>query len=492
MKSEKAYSLKLNTVLNSFRMLLTVVSPLITFPYISRIFNADGIGAINYTQSIANIFILIGSLGIYTYGVREGSNIKDDYYKFSSLVSELLLVNLFSTLFSYVIFFLCVFHIQSLKSYEELLLINSISIFFTSLGVDWIFGVYEDYKYITLRQILSQITLLACMFVFVKTKDDVRLWVAINVFCNAVCNICNWISGKKYFRLIFSKVTIHRVLRHLVPIFILFATRVASTLYLNIDTVLLGALVDDTSVGYYSAATKINTILITFFSAMAPVYIPRLTQYLTNDVKKYYKLLRKIFAIIILLALPMVAGIELLSRDIILIISGDNFLKASITVNIIAPVILLNALLEIIYYDIWVPLKKEKYILICTIISVVVNMSISLITIPYFHENGAAFGSLISELFTLTLAVILTFRIDRSFRCSAPNMFKYFVATFIMALVVISVKNLTLNTYLRCLLSIFTGGCVYFAVLTLMKDSYVVEILMIVKSKINLNSIKRG
>ena len=75
-------SLKLNTLLNAFRMLLTVLIPLITFPYTSRIFLTEGSGQLNFASSLVQVFILFASLGIYTYGVREGAKFRNEIVSF--------------------------------------------------------------------------------------------------------------------------------------------------------------------------------------------------------------------------------------------------------------------------------------------------------------------------------------------------------------------------------------------------------------------------
>lgn len=482
MKS-KNKSLKVNTFLNAFRMTLTVISPLITFPYISRIFSTDGIGALNYAQSISGVFVLIASLGIYTYGVREGAKVRNDYERFSQLATELLIINFVAMLFSYVFYAICVYGIESLYPYHRLLIINGLSIFFTALGLDWIFGVYEEYKYITIRQIVSQIATLVLMFCFVRSRDDIYVWALITVACNALCNIWNWISGSKYFRLEFSRISKLGLLKHIKPILVLFATRIAATLYTSIDTVMLGSLVGDSAVGLYSAATKVNTILITFFSAMSPVFIPRIIDYLNNDIEKYYALTRKIFNAILILAIPLVVGIELLSNDIVLIIAGEDFRRATATLRIIAPIVLINACLEIIYYDIWVPLKKENLILLCTIASIVTNIIISTLMIPTYAETGAAIGSLISEICTLLLAVLVTMRMNHEYRTVIPSVWKYLLSTLLMSIVVLIVHMHFSNMLLSTALAITFGVIAYFSSVYLLKDRFFVEMLYSLKNK---------
>ena len=50
-KTQKNKSIKLNYIYNVSYQILTLITPLITAPYLSRVLKADGIGAYSYTLS---------------------------------------------------------------------------------------------------------------------------------------------------------------------------------------------------------------------------------------------------------------------------------------------------------------------------------------------------------------------------------------------------------------------------------------------------------
>ena len=88
MKTIKDKKLTINATLNVLRQLVAIVSPLITFPYVSRILGVDNYGMVNYTASIISYVSLIAGLGITNYAIREGSRLKKDYNKFIQFVRE--------------------------------------------------------------------------------------------------------------------------------------------------------------------------------------------------------------------------------------------------------------------------------------------------------------------------------------------------------------------------------------------------------------------
>lgn len=481
----KNRSLKVNTLLNTFRMLLTVLIPLITFPYTSRIFLTEGSGKLNFSSSIVQVFVLLASLGIYSYGVREGTKVRNDRNKFSKFAQELLFVNGISTILTYIVFFSCVFFLPSIENYKLLLLINGVTIGFAALGLDWVYGVYEDYLYITVRQVIIQIFTIITMFVFIHDMSDIYLWAFLLVLSSTGANIFNFVHARKYIDFHYQKNNCYRIRPHIRPILILFATQLAAKVYLNIDTILLGIQSTDHHVGLYSAAVKLNTILITFFTAMMPVFVPKIVESISSDNKRdYIVLIKKILTLIVSLTLPAVVGIEIFGEEIIALLAGEAFIDAAITIRILAPIVLITSIANVFYYNILVPNGREKIVLYCTIIGATCNLVISVILIPTIQENGAAVGSLISEILALMVAVRASIKMDNSLVSGLPNIKNYLLGSIGIILWCMFVKMLFTNNLLLLLVGITGSVCIYGIVLLLFKDMVAIEIVNVVKKKL--------
>ena len=349
-------------------MTLTVVVPLITFPYISRIFLTEGSGKINFVNSVVQVFILFASLGTAVYGVRTGALVKDDREKLSKLGHELLFINILSSILTYVVFLICIFCIPFFAAYQKLLLIAGITIGFSAINPDWIVGVYVDYTYITIRQIIAQIFTVTCIFLFIHDPDDIYLYVSISSASVIIAVILTFFYCRKYVSFRPNLKYNYKIKPHLMPIMILFATSLAAKVYSNIDTILLGLMAGDSHVGLYAAAVKVNTIIITFFAAMSPVFMPKIVELKERkNIEEYTKLLNRILGLIIGLGVPAVVGMEILSSQIIYIIADKSFATAALTMRILAPIVLLNACANVLYYDVLVPYGKENNVLFCTL-----------------------------------------------------------------------------------------------------------------------------
>ncbi|MEG2347721.1 MAG: oligosaccharide flippase family protein, partial [Cetobacterium sp.] len=142
----KYKSLLKNFVYKITLNLFNVFLPLLTIPYIYRLFEPKIMGEIEFTQSIMNYFFIFAGFGIYTYGLREVSKVRDNKTEIEKLFSELFLI---STLSSILVLFIYLgyiyFEFNSDILLKNLLLINSISIFSCIFYIEWINEAFENY-----------------------------------------------------------------------------------------------------------------------------------------------------------------------------------------------------------------------------------------------------------------------------------------------------------------------------------------------------------
>ena len=179
-------SLKTNAILNTLKTALSVVFPLITFPYISRVLQVEAVGIYNFSASIVSYFVLIGGLGVATYAVREGAQYRDDKEKIGKFVSEVFTINMMSTLISYFLLVLSIIIISKLHNYALAIVILSAEIFFTTLGVSWVCNIFEDFLFIAIQSIAVQSVSLLLTLILVKSPDDIYKYIAIIAFSKSL------------------------------------------------------------------------------------------------------------------------------------------------------------------------------------------------------------------------------------------------------------------------------------------------------------------
>ena len=249
-----------NLFANGIKTLMTVLFPLITFPYASRVLGASGIGKVNYASSIVSYFSMFAALGISTYAVREGARIRDDREKFSKFAKEMININLCTTLISYGA--LAIFlQLPILGGYKRLLVISSASIVFATIGMEWLFIIQEEYAYITKRAVLFQFVSLAMLFLLVRSREDYHWYAALTIISSGGSATLNLWHSRRFVNWRQNSFLEYR--KHLKPILLIFGTSVASSIYMTMDTTMLGALQGDQVTGVYTAAVKINLVVST-------------------------------------------------------------------------------------------------------------------------------------------------------------------------------------------------------------------------------------
>lgn len=389
-------SMQVNMLLNAIKGLMGVVFPLISFPYVTKVLGVDNVGKYNFSNSIIDYFFLVSGLGIATYAIREGAKIRGNKGELNKLANEVFSINIVSTIFAYILLIWLIIASCKLREYKVMLIILSLQIIFKTIGVDWIYAIYEDFAYMTIRSITFQIISIALLFLLVKERGDIYTYATITVISSAGSNILNYVHSKKYCSLRFTLCIEWK--KHIKPILVLFATTVTVTIYVSSDTTILGLICGDYIVGIYSVSTKIYTILKTILSSILIVSIPCFSILLEGNKRDAYeKVASDICSALITFTMPAIVGIFLLRKEIILIVSNQEYMEATSSL-----VILSTALIPCLGAWFWsqcilIPIKLEREVFIATIISAAVNIVLNIIMIPYYKENAAALTTFLAE-----------------------------------------------------------------------------------------------
>ena len=466
-------SLKKNSFYSFLNAFSTLIFPLITFPYASRILHPEGIGQVNFAVSIEGYFSMLAGLGIAAYATREAAKIRDNKKELSKFCKEMLIINFISMIISYSILTGCLFFINKLHNYKILILVRSTNIFFTTIGLEWLYRAEEDFKYITLRSLIFKFSGLAFLFLFVKNENDTIAYTIFGILTSVASNICNLFHSRKYIS--YTEKCSIELKKHIKYLFTFFGMRLVTSLYTILDTSMLGFLSNDIQVGYYAAATKINKLVVGVLTATASVLLPRLVYYKEhNENEKFLKLSEKSISITLLLALPLTIGLFFLSPSLIFIFSGEMFMDAIPAMHIISPIIVTIGVANITGSQILPAIGKEKASLISYIIGASMNITMNALFIPKLGATGAAIGTLTAE--TSVTLVQLLFARKYLTRIIVKNFFQSLFSCIPMALVLILINIFIKTPFINIILSIIFSIIIYGTLLILIKNTYFLEI----------------
>lgn len=465
-------SIKKNILINMMRIILQFIFPLISFPYASRILTPDGIGKVNFTNSIVSYFLLFAMFGVTNYGIRVAAQKRDNKYELSKFVYELLLINLISTIISYVIFFVCIFNIEELDSYKLLLVINSFSIIVNVIGIEWLYIAEENYLYITIRSFIFQTLSIIFMFCFVRTKSDYIIYALIVIFGSAGSNFFNFFHAKKYLCRV--RIKDLNIFPHIKPLFIFFLNTITCNIYLMIDTTMLGFMKGDVDVGLYTAAVKISRLVVNLVQGIGIVVVPRLSYYYSTDKEKFSILLKKSFHVISLLAFPCCIGLFCLSKDILILFSGSKYLEAYRAMRVLTLLIPIIGFSNIYGNQILVVIGKEKKCLYVSICAALTNLIFNFILIPTLSYEGAAIASVISETVATTGTLFFAHK-SVDFREGGTSIFKNILACLIIIPLSYIFHILFVNEILVIICVIISSVFFYYVILYFLKDDLLLE-----------------
>lgn len=472
-------SLGVNALLNGLRSALNLIFPLITFPYVSRVLSVDGMGIYNFSNTYVNYFVLIAGLGVATYAVREGAKYRDNEEEISEFASQVFTINMISTLIAYLLLIGSLLIFSNLRNYVTCILIFSLQLVFTTIGTEWIYTIYEEYQYITIRSIVFKIISIVLLFLLVHTPNDYLWYAAITVFASVGSNVLNYIHAKSFCKIKFVKDTNWKY--HLKPILVIFASVVAVTLYISSDTTILGLLKDNYAVGIYGVAVKIYTIVSGLISGLLVVTIPRLAMLIGKKrVKEYNHVLQEVINSVSILGLPAAVGLVMLSREVILIIAGKKYLEGTLSLQIITWALIFSNYSTIFNQCVLIPLKRESKTLRNTVITGLVNVGLNFIFIPLWSYDGTALSTVIAEFMVMFMNgwsardyVGPILKSKRTFKSILDSIIGCVGIALVCVLLKLGISSLILRTVLSVGLSVIMYG----AILVFLKNEIALEYL---------------
>lgn len=473
--SQKKQSLKLNFIMNVMLTMSSFIFPLITFPYVSRILLPSGTGKVSFATSVVTYFTMFAQLGIPTYGIRACATVRDDRKKLSKLAQELLSINLFMCVLSYIILFIAVFSVPRLKAEKNLYILLSFTILLSSIGMEWLYKALEHYTYITIRSVFLKFLALIAMFLLVHNQDDYVVYGGITIFAASASNVLNLVNVQKYIDL--KPVGNYNFKQHMKPILIFFAMSCATTIYTNLDTVMLGFMATDADVGYYNAAVKIKTILVSIVTSLGTVLLPRASYYIQQGkLEQFHRITSKALSFVMIAATPLMGYFICFAKEGICFLSGEAYLEAVMPMKIIMPTLLLIGITNILGIQMLIPMGQEKIVLYSEICGAVVDVIINVVLIPKYASSGAAVGTLIAEFVVLLFQVaFLKDEVKNAFK--SIHYGRILVAILFGGVVSLWIKRFFTGNFNILVMSAAAFFGIYGVVLLVFREELVLEII---------------
>ncbi len=469
-----------NAFFNVLYRVLNMLFPLITTTYIARILLPDGVGRVTKAINVVQYFVVIAGLGIPNYGVREIAKRRKNQEEINKLFTELFLLNVFSTTLCLLSYILMIGKYEYFHNEYILHLIVGLLILFNYINVDWFYQGNEQYRFIAIRNTIVKLLSILFLVFFVRSKADYKIYAIIYCFALGGNHILNIICLHNKISFVFHGIDIKK---HMRPVLFLLASTISIELYTLVDVTMLGYYSTSSVVGYYNNASKFARMVNSLIASIGTVLLPRLSYYLSQkDYNNYSKAVSKAKDILFFFAFPAVAGVFTLSEDIIVLLFGEPFRPAGLTLRIMSFIIIAVVFNNLYGTQILLSLGKEGKLLISVAIGAVINITLNTILIPIYKHNGAALASIASEG-AVWLATWYFAKKEIALKPNVKNTLTIVTATLLMVPVLLLLHSFNYLLILKIISSVLAGTFIYVSVLCILKNDTVIFILSKIKRK---------
>ncbi len=413
-------SITRNVSYNTVITAMTYLFGAICMMYVSRKLQPAANGRVDFANSIVHYFVLTAGLGMPWYAIRCCARFRDDRQKLTRVFNELFSLGLLLAAASGVILAVLCFTVGMFRDNRALMLILGSVIVWNAVGCEWLFKGLERYRYLMYITLVTRTTSLVLVFIAVRSPDDMLLYAGLSVLPTAAMSICNFFMLRREidyrFRFRFNA-------KHLKPLLIFFAMSCMTTIYVNLDIVMLGIIRGDYATGLYGLIFKGKTLLTCFGGVLIAAALPQVSiAWSEGDRERFRSITRRSIGLIMAVNLALLAFALVFAEDCVLAMGGGSYLEATkafrIMVISIAPIGLSN----ILGGQVLVPAGREKRLLLAEIIGAVSNLVLNLYVIPRYGINGASATTLISEAIVWILCFYYVYReVGLSVRDTLPD-----------------------------------------------------------------------
>lgn len=461
-------SIKKNVIISTLYQILSVITPLITAPYISRVIGADGIGAYSYTSSIQMYFSLFAALGTAEYGLREISRARQNIEKRSKLFWEIELVSVLVSLFVLLLWgiFVCF-----QKQYFTMYLILTLNIFNTMLDISWFFNGLEQFQYTVTKNAIVKVVGVVLILLFVKSPKDTDLYVFIMTASTLLGTMSMWLSLHKF--VIKTKINLSSLKKHFHETAIYFIPTIATSIYTSMDKTLIGLITHSAAENaYYEQATKIiNLVKALTFTSVNAVLGARISFLFFQE--KYSEIKKNIHLSIdyvMFIGVGICFGLISISNTFVPVFFGSGWGKVVLILQLFSPQVIIIGISNCLGSQYYTPAGLRKKSAMYIIIGAIVNLILNLVLIPKFASAGATFASIIAEL---TISILFLKNSDGylDVKFLGHILWKKVIAGILMGAVIMLYGFWTSPAIIKLFIQFLAGSLTYVLTLLVLKDN---------------------
>lgn len=461
-------SITVNYIYNLLWQILTLITPLITTPYVSRILGAEKIGIASYIGSIVSYFALFAALGTASYGQREISYVQDNRDKRTEVFWNTEFLCCITTTLC---FFLYIFFAITRNENKNIYLISSLTVLDVCCNVTWLFTGMEEFGLVVLRNTVIKVATVVFIFIAIHDSSDLPLYVFGIAAGNILSSISLWPFVHRFVDG-FHSVNF-QPLKKLKSVFSLFIPTVAISVYTILDKTMIGLLTNNPSEnGFYEQAMKLSKTVLAIVTSLGAVMVPRIGFYFEHsDIKLVKNYMYKSYRFVFFLGIPLCFGMIAISSNIVPWFYGPGFEKIIPLLRILSFLVLAIGITNVTGMQYLIPTKRHHVFTKTVVIGAIVNCVSNLFLIQFWGCIGAAIASVFAESL-IAFAQLFIVRKELSFFEILRTAINYLIAGIALFIVTFSESIFFSSSLVHTVSIILSGIFIYFLSLFLLKDSF--------------------
>lgn len=489
-----AKNIKANAFASVMVKVFNILFPLITGPYLARILSKEAYGDFNVANSVMGLFLPFAAFGVYSYGIRSISRVKNNIENINKIFSILFIISLLSSVSAGIMYLIYMFFYVSSNMYI-LYFSLSIQIFTQFVYIEWMNEAFENYGFILFKTLFVRILMLCSIFLFVKKAEDIINYALILSLTNLINYLISFIYIKTKVK--FVKFKFKEIIFHIKPLIGMLILSNSYLLYTTLDRLVLSMLGAKIQVTYYSFSLSISQLITSVVYSIIIVSLPRLSFYYgTEDEKNYTSLLNRVTKSFFFIVIPMGIGLACVSTEAIFIYAGTKYLESAFILMLFSLRIVLWSLDQSLSMEVLFVRGYEKYITIFYFIGGFLNLFLNFILFKNKVEQAQyyVYTTIISELFVVIIIISFIIRnkivkikeiLKAYFKyiiCAIP----FFIINYFLNKFLPFITKIDLKFLLRLIIIMSSCSIYYFLIMLITKEEILLFTLDVIKIKLRL------
>lgn len=466
-------SLYKNTMFKLILNIFNIIIPILTGPYIMRVLTNNQVGTLNFAQSIFGYFFMFASFGVYQYGVREISRVKEDKEKLEKTFTSLFSITFVSNIISCLVYIIVINMILPKDEVYMVCMIFTMYFCFNIIQIEWINEALENFDFIAIKSIIVKLIYVVAILIFIKTSEDFKTYIFLIVFNTALGNIISYIYIKKKLKFRFENI---KIAKHILPMFIMVILSNANVLYTQLDRIMIGSNLGEVILSYYAVAQGIMIVINTLLMSIVQACAPRLNAYIGSDNKdKYLKLLNSVSKIYFMFLFPISIGMGMLSEELMILYGGNKYIGTGSILLAFAFYIVTIGFDNIIGTQIMYVNRKEKEQVKILFLGGAINLLLNCLLLIFniFTIEMVVLTTAIANIIVVIIQKIyVRDKLKIDFKIFEFSKLKYLLISIIFIPIIFIIKSIISSLIIRTIASVIICSIFYFIILLIIKDEF--------------------